>query len=85
MLFLLRVFGFILGFSVFVIFLLHTFLPGLVHVDKNTFYFLSFMLLLIVMPTLKKGKLTYIMEFSRKVGELGKKALTSKKRVAKKK
>lgn len=77
---LLRVLGFLLGLAVFAIFLLHTFFPELVNVDRNTFYFLGFLLFLLLLPTLKSGKLTYILEFQRKLGSIGAKLLKKKKK-----
>jgi len=67
---LLFAFGLLLGIVVFVLLLVYTFSPDIVHVDKYTFYFLGFLLFLLLLPTLKSGKFTYLFEFKRNVGGL---------------
>lgn len=64
---LLRVLGFVLGIVIFSAFLIYSFFPELINVDKYTFYFISVLILLLVLPTISSGKLTYFFEFKRPI------------------
>ncbi|MFW6143787.1 MAG: hypothetical protein ACOC4Z_02650 [Patescibacteria group bacterium] len=54
-----------LTFLVVVLLLLYTFFPQLVHVDRYTAWFLALLFLLVILPSLESGKISYLFSFKR--------------------
>lgn len=52
-------------FLVLVLLLLYTFFPGLVNIDKYTAWFLAFLFMMIILPSLRKGSIAYLFSFER--------------------
>lgn len=45
--------------------LLHTFYPGLIHVDRYTAWFSVLLFMMVILPSLKKGGISYLFSFER--------------------
>jgi len=54
-------------FTLLVVILLfaHTFFPGFVRVDRYTSWFLAFLFMMVILPSLRKGSIAYLFSFER--------------------
>ena len=54
-------------FTLLVVLLLfaYTFFPGFVHVDRYTSWFLAFLFMMVILPSLRKGSIAYLFSFER--------------------